>query len=1384
MTLRIGLLKWIVFFCLYCIGAVILAQSTRFERLGTADGMSQGMVNDILQDRRGLLWFATRDGLNRFDGYRFKVYQADPFNPFALRDNVIICLLEDLKGRIWIGTETQGLSVFDPETEKFYHLGIGPKGLGSHKVLSLAQTLEGKVWVGTDDGAYEIKVPQEMPKSYPELSGHLKIKHFHWDQHTDLSTRNKPDLVGKLEVDRTGNVFSSSPQRIISYNPKTKKTTSYFKLVLGEECDDCPSYSMIHSTLDGSIWIAQPHKLCWVRPGTDKKIDILLPPGNAHNNFTSLTSDQKGNLYIWENYVLVKLPVEAYANGRIPKVEDFRILSKNLPGGHDIGAMLVDRSGLLWMSTRGYGVLKYNPNQDQFEHFLPGASLRTLHVSLDNKVYAWNVYSGILTQNLRSGKKELLRTPAQPFSPFSYLTLPSGEHWMLARKDNKDANHVFLYKVNAITGVFESEHNIDMDAGEFSELIYHQGYIWFTTPLSILIRFDPKSKQKKTWPYDHLTGSKERANSLKFDQQGDFWIGSSHGLVRGTPVQSQDNFQLQLYKNNPADQHSLANNTVLSTLNDPFEPKRYLWVGTKGGGLQRLDLYKGHFDQRFTTADGLVDNVVYGILNDDFGNLWLSTNRGLTQFNLKNKHAQNYTEADGLQSDEFNTLSYEKGPDGRLFFGGVNGLTVFDPKDLQAPKKSPPVVITGLKLQNKSLHQGDGILKNSLDQTTHLRLKHYQNHLTFEFSAADFVAPKRNMYRYRLIGADDKWTEAATENAAVYANLRAGEYRFEVLTGGSRGVWNGKPATINIKVLPPWWLSFWAFLVYGSGLVSAIFYVYQNQVRRFQLQSNLDFEKREAQRLAEMNALKSSFFSSVTHEFRTPLTLILEPVRQILDEKQHIGIHNRLKLVENNAKRLLRHINQLLDVSKLESGKMQLELQIGQVNHSLYQVLKEFEPLAAKNGIHLHLIQESNLPDSHYDPGKFEQILQNLLSNAIKYTPNGGHITLQANVLRGQNIEKNTAFLQVSVKDTGQGIAPEDLDRVFERYFQSKSPKHGAEGRGGSGTGIGLALTKDLVELMGGEIKVESEVNQGATFTFLLPFNIVEEASASYMPQESSTPQNDVGKEDGLQAAWESGKNMEDNPSKSFITLLVEDNPELRQFIRESLPENWQIIEASDGVEGLKQAIEFLPDVIVSDIMMPVMDGLDMTTQLKNDPRCSHIPVILLSAKSALESRLEGINRGADLYLTKPFHTQELIANMRNLVHIRQQLRQVFVEKSSILPMQDSIAAVYDQEDKVFFDRLLEVLEENLDNSELNPENIAHAMYMSRAQLYRKVKALTDLSIGDFLRNYRLDRAQGMLKNQEGNIQEISSRTGFVSPKHFSRLFKERFQVTPSSLIA
>jgi signal transduction histidine kinase/ligand-binding sensor domain-containing protein/DNA-binding response OmpR family regulator len=1361
-----------------------LAQSTRFERLGTADGMSQGMVNDILQDRRGLLWFATRDGLNRFDGYRFKVHQADPFNPFALRDNVIICLLEDLKGRIWIGTETQGLSIFDPETEKFYHLGIGPKGLASHKVLSLAQTLEGDVWVGTDDGAYEIKVPQEMPKAYPDLSGYLKIKHFYWDQHTDLATRNKPDLVGKLEIDQSGKVFSASPQRVISYNPKTKKISSYFKLVLGEECDDCPSFSMIHATRDGSTWIAQPHKLCWIRPGADKKVDIPLPPGKAHNNFTVLTSDQQGNLYIWENYILIKLPAEAYANGRMPKVEDFRILSQDLPGGHDIGAMLVDRSGLLWMSTRGYGVLKYNPNQDQFEHFLPGASLRSLHVSQNKKVYAWNVFSGILIQDLQSGEKRQLIVPAAPFSPFSYLTLPNGEHWILARKDNKDVNHVFLYKVNPFTDALESEHNIDIDAGEFSELVYHRGYIWLTTPLSVLVRFDPKTKKIERWPYDHLTGAKERANSLKFDQQGNFWIGSSHGLIQGRPLQTKDNYQLKLFKNIPSDHLSLANNTVLSTLNDPFEPKRYLWVGTKGGGLQRLDLYKGHFDQRFTTAEGLVDNVVYGILNDDFGNLWLSTNRGLTQFNLKTKHAQNYTEADGLQSDEFNTISYEKGPDGRLFFGGVNGLTVFDPKDLKAPQQSPPVVITGLRLQNKNLHQGDGILEKNMDKASVIKLKYYQNHLTFEFSAADFVAPKRNMYRYRLVGADDKWTEAATENAAVYASWRAGEYRFEVLTGGSRGVWNGKPATINIKILPPWWLSFWAFMLYGMGLVSAIYYVYQNQVRRFQLQSNLDFEKREAQRLAEMNALKSSFFSSVTHEFRTPLTLILEPVRQILGEREHSGLHNRLKLVENNAKRLLRHINQLLDISKLESGKMQLELQVGQVNHSLEQVLKEFEPLATKNGIHLHLIQESNLPDSQYDPGKLEQILQNLLSNAIKYTPNGGHITLQANILRRQNESISPLLLQVSVKDTGQGIAPEDLDKVFERYFQSKSPKHGAEGRGGSGTGIGLALTKDLVELMGGEIKVESELNQGTIFTFTLPFSIVEGRSGSNTRQEPSAVQNDFGDGHPLQTAKALGEGMEWSPSKAFIALLVEDNPELRQFIHESLPKDWEIIEASNGVEGLKQAIEFLPDVIVSDIMMPVMDGLDMTTQLKSDPRCSHIPVILLSAKSALESRLEGINRGADLYLTKPFHTEELIANMRNLVHIRQLLRQVFVEKSSVLPMQDSIAAVYDQEEKAFFDRLLEVMEENLDNSELSPENIAHAMYMSRAQLYRKVKTLTDLSIGDFLRNYRLDRAQMMLKNQEGNIQEISSRTGFVSPKHFSRLFKERFQVTPSSLIA
>lgn len=1330
--------------CFLFLAAHLRAQVPILEKLGATEGLSQGMVYDMLQDRQGFLWFATKDGLNRYDGYSFKVFQNDPFNPFSITDNEIICLLEDHAGRIWAGTLNNGLSVFDPQRGQFYSFNR----LSSQSVNCLAETPDGTVWAGTNHGINRLHLPESLPMGSPRLESVIQADTFLLE--TPLASLNvPPNRIVDIIAAKDGKLWISSFLQIGYFDPQTGRYQLVFNNPLPGN-GEFVSPRFLEGP-DGAIWVGLPEQLLRFRGG---QLDVFQLPERSPYPLTTMAFDEAGHLFVATRKKIFKLNGASAANPATARFELF--YSFPLIGIMGSTQLLMDRGGLLWIGTNGYGIRKYNPGNRHFHHYLPGKSPRRIVTDRLGRTWVW-VAGGLFLQLVESENRlgrPLFTNPG--FLHHDCVQTKDGAIWVVCESKHNQRGVGYLVRLNGETLREEFETLLPVSIGVYSR-IYEDGAgnLWVTSNQSALLRFDPLRSKATSYDYSAATGFREAAISIHQGQRGHFWIGTPHGLVQGIP--EGDSLKFVLHKNNPSDPQSIHCNSVLTSLDDPLDPGRYCWLGTKGGGLERLDKHNGTF-KHYSNVEGLPNNVVYAILPDSKGNLWLSTNCGLSKFDPKQGVFQNFFSVDGLQDNEFNTLSYNRAPDGRMYFGGVNGITAFYPEDISASTKSPPVLITSLKVNNQSFPFGQRIV-----------LDYQQNQLTFEFAAMDFASPRMNQYRYRLLDADQNWVESTTANAATYAHLPPGKYIFEVLTGGSRGIWTGTPARLEIHILPPWWRSNWAYLLYVVAVISGGWLFYRFQVNKIRLENKLRFEHQEAVRLSDLDRLKTNFFSSVTHEFRTPLTLLLEPVRQLLAEAKDTSQRYRLELIENNARKLLQFVNQLLDLSKLEAGQMPLDLRAGNPVKTILAVAEQFQSLALQRSITLELdLPELSLPVL-YDEIKWEQVVTNLLSNALKFTNKGGAVTLKLEKTRTPDNKKK--LFRLVVADTGIGIPPESLPHVFDRFYQADASSRG-------GTGIGLSLTKELIEHMGGKISVESSPGVGTSFTVQLPCDVAPMEALGEHPHPPSKFSS-VREHPALELI-PPVEARSDTP----MLLIVEDDPELRQFLRTSLPADYRITEASDGAEGIQMAFELVPDLVISDLVMPHKDGFELAETLKNAPTTSHIPIILLTAKSAVESKIQGLKRGADLYLTKPFRADELVAHIESLLTIRKQLHEQFSRAAQHNATATLVEAALPVQEHEFLQRLIQVVEANLDNEAMDAEAFARAVFISRSQLHRKINALTGMSLSEFVRNHRLDRAKEMLSKREGSISEIAWRTGFPNSKYFSTCFKERFGVTPSGFVA
>jgi len=895
----------------------------------------------------------------------------------------------------------------------------------------------------------------------------------------------------------------------------------------------------------------------------------------------------------------------------------------------------------------------------------------------------------------------------------------------------------------------------------------HNGYLWVGT-FNGIAKYDRKND--KFLNYDPAkTLKREKVRVIFEDHKYNLWVGSEGGGITKLSRDSSAGFAEKLtpthYLHIPGNDNSLINDLVL-TLTEDSEHK--LWIGTNSG-LCRFDPEKGFF-KRFSVKTGFPDDLIMGLLFDGHEHIWISHKKGLTCMNIHTFETRQYNTHDGLQGYEFTQNAYYRNPrTGEMFFGGANGLNSFFPDSISPnPYKLRPI-LTALKVMNQTVEIGCRInnriiLPKSLVCTDKITLTWWDKNFSLEFSALNFDNPRGSKFKYILEGVDNQWTFTdASARVASYSHLPAGMYTFKVFAANSDGLWSDSPATVQLEILPPWWLTWWVKVLYVILLCSIVWFVYRYIAARIEFRNRLLMEQLKNEKNEELARLKLQFFTEVSHEFRTPLTLIIDPLERLISDnpdKEKIQYYHNL--MHRNAKQLLTLINQLLDFRKLESGNLPLKLVSTDLVSFIRNTAASFENRALERNIRLSVETSVDPLFVDFDTDKMEKILNNLLSNAFKFTSDNGKVSIGISVT---NTEPCRVVLKIS--DTGIGIAPEAIEKVFDLFYQVEGSAAQKEG-----SGIGLALTKELVQLHKGEISVESEVGKGSCFSVSLPYQqtiSLSEQSTEVLEETQLNSENDSFDADAAET---------ENTDLPLL-LIVDDNADIRQYIQSNFSENYRIITAANGAEGFREATENIPDIVISDIMMPGTDGIEMCRMIKTDERTSHIPVILLTARQSDESKVEGYETGADAYITKPFSTLVLRAQMTNLLEQRLRLRQLFSKGSQLELKRIAINGT----DEAFLNKVVKLVNENMENADFEPEMLAEKLKMSRSQLYRKIKALTNQTVHEFITTLRMNKALEYLLSGEYSISETAYKVGFSLPTNFTRSFVKQFGETPSKYL-
>ncbi len=1350
-----------------------------FTRIDINQGLSHNQVHSIYKDSHGFVWIGTNSGLNRFDGYTFKIFKHIPSDSTSLSDNRIQRIFEDYTGKLWI-TPMDSFIIYDPSTEKFSHdneLFHKDTEVPLNNISRILQDSAGNIWFICDQyGLFIYNIQADS------------IIHLRNNPADTTSIDNRS--ISSVVTDSDGNIWLLGFYGILE-----KLDGKTFKVVYRTRFlqELYPEWRELNLYIDSNndLWIYSS--------SSDEGLFLFDTKTYTHRHFhqnskkfrlnndivNSVVQDNAGIIWVGTDHGGINLIDKKDFSVRVIQhnPDDSRCLSQN-----SITTLYKDDEGIIWVGTFKKGLCYYHENLYKFKLYqhqpnnpnsLPFNDVNCFQEDEKGNLWIGTNGKGLVYFDRKNNTFISYRhNPDNPRS-LSHNVIVSMLYdsekilWLgtyyggLNRFDGKVFTH---YRNNA-----ENPNSISNDR-VWEILEDSQKNLWIGTLGGGLDLFD-----RETQTFRHYQS--EDSNSihsdyilhLTKDKQGNIWIGTANGVERYNPK----NKTFYLYSHIPSNNNSLSHNVVSSLVVDS---RGLIWMATQEG----LTIFEPTISTfyRYYIEDGLPDNNILALLEDDQGSIWASTTSGITNISY-NKHIENgkykltftnYSESDGLQGKEFNEGVAFKTSKGELIFGGPDGFNIIDPATLTFNTEPPDIVITNFQIFNKSVGIGQKIngrvlLEKSVFQTSELHLKHFEDVISIEFAALNYIHPEKNHYEYMLEGFNREWMQASSDDRkATYTNLDPGEYVFRVRASNNDNVWNTEGASLKIIVRPPFWKTKAAIFGYFVFLLAALITLRYLVLLKERIRVRNEHEKQEARRRHELDLLKIRFFTNVSHEFRTPLSLIISPLEKLLKKSQDDEEKSQFKLIYRNARRLLNLVNQLLDFRRMEVQKINLKPAYGDIVLFIDEIYQTFTDLAERKHIRFEYITSHKEFFTWFDHDKLEKIVFNLVSNAFKFTPEGKTVKIDLvikpgdkKILKPEEQKPDPDYITLKVIDTGLGIPPENLNRIFDRFFQNEIPEHIVS----QGSGIGLSLTKEFVQLHNGTITVDSEPDKGSCFTIILPLSPVPKQQSSELadlPEKIWIPENE---EPTFKA---------DEGKRKAAVLLVEDNDDFRFYLKDNLKSKYTIIEASNGKEGISAAISNLPDLIVSDVMMPVIDGFELCQQLKSNPNTSHIPIILLTARMSEQKKLEGFETGADDYITKPFSFEMLESRMSNLIEQRERIRNSFQKHFKIEPGEIGITSL----DEKLIEKALKLVEDNMANPDFSVEKLSRELGMSRVHLYKKLTALTGKTPIEFIRIMRLKRAAQLLGKSQLTVSEIAYEVGFNDPRYFSRYFKTEFGVLPS----
>ena len=1377
------LLYWLV--SIFSSHGVAQSSYIKFDQLTAENGLPQEHVFAVLEDKKGFLWLGMDSGLARYDGYSFKTYTHDSEDSTSISSNFIRVIFEDESGYLWIGTDGGGLSRFNPHNEQFTNFKKQPNNsnsLSGNRVYGIAEDKSGAIWVATLNNGLNQIVFNDFNNS--ACNSLPCFTHY----------RNSPDETNSLVDDNIWTMIIDSKNQLwagtvsggldrLDLNDAIDKKVvfEHFQNEVNNPLSiSSNSIKAIYEDKQGTLWVGTEFEgLNRFDEKSENFISWQFDQNDlqslSHNHVSCILEDSSGDLWVGTNgggLNIFDRKKENFIRHEFTPNDPYTI------NGNLINTMHESRAGVLWLGMVNKGLNLVDPQKQLIKHYYPisgqsgslsGNLIKAIYEDKKGEIWVGAHNNGLshfdpdegeftdYLQPIKSGniaKNNVQRIYEDRNGNFWIGTDGAG----LFLFDRKDKSFSEFNKTTNGSGL--------SGKGVWAICEDLRGNLWIGTADGGLNQFNPQTKIFRHFRYDRNNPSGINSNDIRVvfeDHLGILWIGTyGGGLNRFNPI--DETFIHYTFEKGKVG--SISNDIITDIFESPIT--RELWIGTFGGGLNRFNRLTESFTV-YKEKEGLSNDVVKSIEEDAEGNLWVSTLKGISKFQTNTETFLSFSTSDGLQGNSFNLGASCFSENGVMYFGGTNGMNVFSPDKLQKLSVGNYAsLITDLKIFNRSIAPGEEIrdriiLEKAIDETKAISIPYFIDDFTFEFTALDFARADNIKYAYQMEGVNEEWNYTdASRRYASFSNLPPDDYVFKVKASNTEGVWSEQVTELDVNILPAPWKTSWAYVLYALLTLLSIFILRKYEMARFKLKNELKLERLQRKKVKELNEMKLQFFTNISHEIRTPLTLILSPIKDLISTGDiRKETRTELEVINRNANRLLLLVNQLLEFRKQEAGHTDLQVAKGNFKQFMLEVFLSFKDFAQRRNIEFTLDAFHDDIPMWFDTEKMERVFFNLLSNAFKFTPDNGKISIQ--------LKQSENTLQIIIEDNGQGISEQDLPNVFDRFYKFESNYQGNY----LGSGIGLALVKKLIELHHGTINVQSKLEEYARFTIDLPMGMKHFEEAEIISNFKSS-------EDASFYQIENKENLKaesiDLPTGAPVLLIVEDNADVRAYLYKLFCKQYRIHEAINGLEGWEKAMEYIPDLIISDIMMPEMDGIDLCKKAKTTIETSHIPIILLTARSSSIYRTEGFETGADDYITKPFDSALLKLRVKNLITSRKQLREKFSRNLNIEPSDIAITT----RDQQLLQLAIEVVEKHMDDSTFDVGDLAKEIGVSRPVLYRKLPAITDSTPNEFIRIIRLKRAAQIFEKSDYSIADVCHQIGFKTPKYFSKCFKEFFGVLPS----